>query len=116
MKYPSLPVVQCDPNCGDCCGPAPCRDDEYATIATFIAEHDIQPKDNGQMTCPFYQGGTCAIYEVRPMVCRLFGHVDRMRCSRGYSAPITPRREREINQRYGVPTRLLHEFLKTATT
>ena len=36
-------------------------------------------------TCPFVTAGGCGIYEVRPMICRLFGAVDApmMECPHG---------------------------------
>lgn len=110
MKYPVLPVMQCDPNCGECCGVVLCKESEFAAIGSFIEAEAIEPKAQG-LTCPFFQGGTCAVYEVRPMVCRLFGHCERLTCPHGYNANIGSARERHIAEKYGTPTRCLHEFI-----
>lgn len=43
MKYPVLPVMQCDPNCGECCGPATCTEGEFQAVANFAAERGLTP-------------------------------------------------------------------------
>ena len=109
MKYPQLPVMQCDPGCDQCCGPALCTESEYQTIVAYVAEHSITPIEQGVM-CPMFQGGRCAIYPVRPMICRVFGHLERLHCPRGYNRNIPSSRERKIFDGYK-PTRCVHELL-----
>jgi len=79
--------MQCDVGCGDCCGPVPASKEEYATIAAYTKKQGITPKRNG-ITCPFYQQGRCAVHEVRPAICRVFGHTAQLSCSRGYNVNV----------------------------
>lgn len=116
-----LPVMQCDDGCGECCGVVPCTTQEYDRVVRYAEEHGIHPVAQG-LTCPFYQGGKCAVYPVRPHVCQIFGHFDdpHLTCPHGYNTNVTPRRQREIEAKY-LPqvrhgkTRLLHECLPTTT-
>ena len=105
-----LPIIQCDAGCSDCCGPAPCTDRELEVIRAHVAEHGIVPIDQG-ITCPLFLDGRCSVYEVRPRICQLFGHSERLLCSRGYNRNITPRAEREFLNGYREPTRFVHEVL-----
>lgn len=95
-----LPVMQCDPNCGACCGPVLCSEAEYQTVAKHVREQGIVPKRQGPDVCPFYQEGTCAVYEARPFPCRLFGHVEGMNCCKGYNVNVSPKRERRLMAQY----------------
>jgi len=38
------------------------------------------------LMCPFKGETGCAIYERRPLICRLFGHIERMVCPHGCGA------------------------------
>lgn len=95
MNYPTLPVMQCDAGCGKCCGPVPVRRMEFQVIEEFIAARGIEPVAQG-LTCPLYLGGTCAVYEVRPMLCRVYGHLAGMNCPHGYNVNIPRQRERKL--------------------
>ncbi len=106
-----LPVMQCDERCGECCGIVPVTHDEYGAVRRYIRKNGITPIDQG-VTCPLYHGGKCTVYEVRPMVCRLFGHVPSLTCPKGYNTNIKPEAEERIRSKYGKPTRLLHDLLK----
>lgn len=109
-----LPVMQCDPNCGKCCGPVLCTNDEYNAVAKHVRDHKITPLRNGPDRCPFYQQGQCAVYEARPFPCRLFGHVPSMTCCNGHNVNISKKQERRAMARYaerrGCESRSLHEF------
>lgn len=66
--------------CGACCVYPPCSEQERALIIDYCFKNDVKPVDNGE-TCPFRQDGKCAIYDVRPVPCRLAGyHKKEMRC------------------------------------
>lgn len=110
----ALPVMRCDRNCGECCGMAVCNEDEFARINAHIRQHRIEPRRQG-ITCPFYQAGHCAIYEVRPWVCRLFGHDPGLVCPRGYNVNLDPRKLKSLHEQYrreGDPAaRCLHELV-----
>jgi len=56
------------------------------------------------------------VYEVRPMICRAFGHCEQLCCSRGYNVNMGSRQKRETLDRYeqsllSETPRHLHELL-----
>lgn len=110
MKFPNLPVMQCDSGCGACCGVVLCKEGEYQKILAHANEHGISPMQQG-VTCPWYQNGGCAVYPVRPGICRLFGHTEKLACKHGYNVNITSALERVAKRAIGNPTRCLHEVL-----
>ena len=63
------------------------------------------------MTCRYYQKGKCAIYPVRPFLCRLFGHVPTMICARGYNRNISPGKEEKLVNRYYKKTLDSHDLI-----
>ncbi len=83
----AIPEMRCDKNCGDCCGIVPVTADELVRVNNYINANGIVPRAQGS-TCPFYQKGQCAVYEVRPRICQAFGHTYKMECSRGYNEDI----------------------------
>ena len=58
--------------CGGCCpNLLPLSVSEIETIRSYVAEHGIKPKAGD--ACPFLNAERmCNIYEVRPLICRLF--------------------------------------------
>lgn len=68
-QYERIPTFTCKEGCTDCCGPVPFTVDEWEQIPPDkrkpLTSHRCQ-----------YSGPTgCEIYEVRPLLCRLFGTV-----------------------------------------
>lgn len=110
MKFPKLPVMQCDSGCGACCGVVMCKEGEYQKIIEYAEANQITPINQGA-TCPWYQQGTCSVYPVRPGLCRLFGHTERMTCKHGYNVNISSGLERVAKRAIGNATRCLHEVL-----
>lgn len=108
-----LPVMRCDVGCGDCCGPAPVTEKEYKQVVEYAQQNGITPIEQ-DLTCPFYQKGTCQVYPVRPLVCRIFGHSEKMPCSRGYNTNLPERKIQKMVRHNGPTTRLLHEVLGPA--
>jgi Fe-S-cluster containining protein len=111
-KLKVIPQMRCDAGCGECCGVVPATDVEFQRIQRFVGEHGVAPAPSLDGTCPFFQGGTCAIYAVRPLICRLFGHAadPLMTCPRGYNVNVA---EAEIVHRLranGPTTHVLHEL------
>src|SRR5574342_1171606 len=116
FQLPILPTMQCDRHCGDCCGIVLCHFDEYDRVERYAKEHGIVPKPQGRI-CPYYQDGQCTVYEVRPMVCQLFGHSPDLVCSRGYNRNLPDDVHERVMGRYlkqGFPQRFLHEQLGSA--
>jgi len=85
--FSPLPPMRCDDGCGKCCGIAPASPDEYRAVVRYARANNITPKKQG-LTCPFYQGGTCAVYPVRPVMCRVFGHSEDLPCPHGYNTNV----------------------------
>lgn len=110
LKTLRLPIMQCDPNCGECCGIVLCTQQEFDRVVAYAERHSIEPIRQGS-TCPFYQGGKCAVYEVRPFPCKMFGHVPGMNCPRGYNSNITKAMEDRLLEAYPEPRVFLHEAI-----
>lgn len=43
----------------------------------------VQLMDTGHYSCPALVDGRCSVYDDRPMICRLYGTVEVMRCPYG---------------------------------
>ena len=87
-------------------------EERYKAIRAYASEHGIEPLDQGTQ-CPWYQGGKCAVYIVRPLVCHLFGHTEELLCSRGYNVNINDQKAYDALRKFGgAPTHYLHEILE----
>lgn len=95
-----LPPMRCDAGCTDCGGPALATEKEIRALRDYIDEQDIRPVRHAGLLCPFFQGGRCAVYPVRPWVCRRFGHSPDLVCSHGYNVNVDAKRERRMNRLY----------------
>jgi len=92
----------CLPGCGKCCvADAPLGEAEYEEIAAWLPKNvtpgSIQAQfahaDTQPDICPFLKPDrSCFVYPVRPVVCRIFGHLadvpgmprkDSQRCPQG---------------------------------
>lgn len=64
--------------CGECCSNfLPISQNELDIIQEYVIKNNIKPcKQNlimkQQLTCPYYDGKKCLIYEVRPLICKVF--------------------------------------------
>lgn len=70
-----IPTFTCKKGCHDCCGPVPFSKKEWKRV-----------KDKRKATsinCPYIGEKGCDIYEERPMMCRLFGAIEDLRCPHG---------------------------------
>lgn len=105
-----FPPMRCDDGCGDCCGPAPATKAELDRVVAYVRAHNITPKDQG-ITCPLYLGGKCSVYEVRPLICRAFGHVDGLDCGRGYNTNVNSEVLDSKLRASGAGDHLIHEVL-----
>ena len=84
--YSLIPDFDCK-GCGRCCGPINWRVPEGMVIKKYMQEHGIEhvvwsPEDyeKHDLDCPYLRENKCVIYPVRPLVCRLQGHVKKLRC------------------------------------
>jgi len=86
--YDEIPGFECVPGCSECCGPVPAHewetnrlgieDAESVTAAALKCLTGVEVKK-----CPLLEGGKCSVYENRPLMCRLFGTVEDLKCPYG---------------------------------
>ena len=75
-------------NCGECCGPVPITMQEFTRIrakvmSLKVAERKrIKAQKRGLLECPLRdkENKCCLVYEIRPWICRQYGHVPGMVC------------------------------------
>ncbi len=90
--YASVPSVPCKGLCHDQCTLIPVAKAEREAIADHTGRRvktipDMQqavmrPADDG-LTCRYLKKSRCTIYEVRPMICRLYGAAEGLECPHG---------------------------------
>jgi Fe-S-cluster containining protein len=99
--YARLPSIKCKGLCQDCCGPISMTDLEIRRIAERVPSFPSTARQmpvrlaSGQVviangfvtdcdTCPLLTAdGRCSVYPIRPLICRLWGLVQSMRCPHG---------------------------------
>lgn len=76
--YRKIPNFECITGCADCCGPVPFAKWEWGRIK------DQRVSADGR-TCPYSSENGCQIYEMRPLMCRMFGAVNTplLTCPKG---------------------------------
>ena len=78
-------------------------------MVRYARFNGIRPRAQG-VTCPWFQEGRCAVHPVRPRVCQLFGHSEKLLCKHGYNVNLPERKvRRELNRKR--PETNLHEVL-----
>lgn len=76
-------IVDCSINgkcskCGECCSNfLPVSQNEVDKIQKYVIENKIRPQKQmlvmkNTLTCPYFDGKKCLIYEVRPLICKEF--------------------------------------------
>jgi hypothetical protein len=76
--YVSIPPVPCRPGCSDCCGPIMMTRLEWDRIAQRIGHapegdtHAMLAVAHATGDCSLLVDGRCSVYDIRPMVCRLY--------------------------------------------
>ncbi len=84
--YSKIPRLACKRRCGDQCTALMLSDYEQTLIDETIGKTDFSLETGmkrGCIACPKLVKGSCSIYELRPLVCRLFGVVKKMKCTHG---------------------------------
>lgn len=87
--YGLIPAVDCKGLCQDSCGPIAMSVEEDRRVRE--RGFDIPALLDGvaalergeEFYCPALVGGRCAVYDVRPAVCRLWGATESMPCPHG---------------------------------
>ena len=92
--YAQIPNFSCKPGCHDCCGPVP-----FSAWEISLQE---DPKVSSGTGCPHITPQGCAIYDQRPLMCRLYGTVPEMRCPHGCAPdkPLSSAEGRKILKKY----------------
>jgi len=112
--YACIPLVSaCAPDCGLCCGIVPFSESEVVAAEKASGK---KPTIKGTDCCFLTAEKSCEIYDVRPLICRLFGAVDELhlRCPRGVCGaefPLTReqagdlvRKQQELGEIIAFPT------------
>ncbi len=90
--YAAVPAVACKGLCHDQCTVIPVAPVERAAIEAhtgrrvktlpMVSPPVMRPGDDG-LTCRYLKRERCSIYEVRPMICRLYGAAEGLECPHG---------------------------------
>lgn len=83
--YAMVPGFECKGLCQESCGPVIPSEAEESRI--LKRQGAIVDYDKKTLTCHLLTDGRCEIYADRPLLCRLFGAVKKMRCPHG-CAPV----------------------------
>lgn len=81
--YARVPKIECRRLCQGACGPIPVASLERKRIRR--KHHRLPTVEAGMRCSEVGVLGTCLIYDLRPLICRLWGvvDVDGMRCPHG---------------------------------
>jgi len=77
--YAELPTIACQGLCSSSCGPIEMTEPEWKRIQLRLGH---TPRAIST-TCPMLVRERCSVYTIRPMICRLWGIVERMPCPWG---------------------------------
>jgi hypothetical protein len=90
--YDKLPTVECQKLCSGSCGPIDMSDVERAEFG----KRGVTAPDISCLTCPILDWkGHCSQYDIRPMICRLWGVTEGMPCPHGCKVTPAPMPDRE---------------------
>jgi len=79
--------------CGECCGPVPINKEifeknkdkieDFDSLQILVNDEDYWIACRSDLTCSFYNKKKgCLIYEDRPNVCKLYGNIPELKCSK----------------------------------
>lgn len=74
--YAELPSIACQGKCYDSCGPIAMSRVEWQRI---IKRKGYEPRATS-LTCPLLVSNRCSVYQIRPLICRLWGVAEGMEC------------------------------------
>lgn len=103
--YAQVPDAECKGLCQESCGPIDMHPYEHARIrraGVAIPAPDValrQLVETGEYSCPALVDGRCSVYEVRPMLCRVFGASEALPCEHGCrpaAGPLTDEETRRL--------------------
>jgi hypothetical protein len=98
MFRAAIPTFTCVPGCTDCCGPVPASEWELKRLPRLDPATRAACYTADGLSCPHQGPLGCMVYEERPLVCRLFGTVEKLPCPHGRRPAklLDPQVEREI--------------------
>lgn len=96
--YDRIPEMECIPGCTDCCGPNLWAKAEWQNITNWLKAHGRRERYAQGLDCPYIRENKCSIYEVRPIICRLFGVTEKLACpcGRGPAKMLSDDKAREL--------------------
>lgn len=79
--WAKVPTIACKGLCAHSCGPVLMSNAEWAVMRS----NGLPAPVKDCLDCPALAWERCSLYDVRPLICRLWGVVDRdgMRCPHG---------------------------------
>lgn len=83
--YAEIPTILCQRRCAAYCGPigaSRLEVDRMRMTSALPLTYDGETFSCGYLT----SGGQCSVYAVRPLICRLWGVVEDLRCPHGCEA------------------------------
>lgn len=105
--YDMIPEFKCKKGCHECCGMISWLAIEEEPIRIFMKEHNIKYVRWGiddylqnQLLCPYLKGDKCIIYEVRPLVCRLYGNSPDLPCPHAKEQKLSKQKTDIIMRKY----------------
>lgn len=92
--YEKIPKFECKEGCAECCGPVPFTKWEWEQVE--------DKRKATSLDCPYAVSGRCDIYDKRPLICRLYGAVRKMKCPHGCKpeAFLSKKAENKISEAY----------------
>ncbi len=81
--YSKIPEFKCLDNCGKCCGPIYWSLAEEIVIRDFLKKNGIEYRKARSFLdyCPYLnENKRCDIYPVRPLICRVYGVLEDLKC------------------------------------
>lgn len=78
-----IPEIECIPGCTDCCGHTAWSRFEWG----LLPEKDRERFDFFSFKCSFCNDDGCSIHADRSIICRMFGVMEGLPCSRGVRPP-----------------------------
>lgn len=96
--YKTIPSGKCT-HCNSCCSEdVNANYLEFLNIYNYLKKNDLYKEYREKILkyyftrlyknshCPFMKNGKCAIYPVRPLSCRMFGHLSKAEYEKNYNA------------------------------
>jgi len=109
--YAELPQMECTGQCESYCGPLVMTRTEFDLIKQ---ETGVRPTVNQAEKCIFLRNGRCSIYNIRPLICRMWGQAENIMCPWGCKSerPLTQKEGQDFINR---ASEICHEWIATVT-